>query len=154
MKLTALAAAWVGGLLLGQQAVLPLEALVLWGIAGAALWSAAALHARRRGLIAVGCACALLLPAGAWWGDRAAQQPVDEALSPLFVEEQVTLRGVVLTDPERDATAYRFQLGELQREAGGDWQPVAGAFRSPRNPAPKWRSSEPRPTSATATASP
>ena len=134
MKLTALAAAWVGGLLLGQQAALPLEALVLWGIAGAALWSAAALHARRRGLIAVGCACALLLPAGAWWGDGAAQQPVDASLSPLFVEEQVTLRGVVLTDPERDATAYRFQLGELQREAGGDWQPVAGRVQVTAQP--------------------
>ena len=89
---------------------------------------------RRRGLIAVGCACALLLPAGAWWGDRAAQQPVDEALSPLFVEEQVTLRGVVLTDPERDGTAYRFQLGELQREAGGDWQPVAGRVQVTAQP--------------------
>ena len=103
MKLTALAAAWVGGLLLGQQAALPLEALVLWSIAGAALWSAVALHTGRQGLVAIGCACALLLPAGVWWGDRTAQLPVDEAPSPLFVEERVTLRGVVLTDPERDA---------------------------------------------------
>ena len=134
MTLTALSAAWVGGLLLGQQAALPLEALVLWSIAGAALWSAVALHAGRRGLVAVGCACALLLPAGAWWGDSAAQQPVDEALLPLFVEEQVTLRGVVLTDPERDATAYRFQLGELQRETDGDWQPVAGRVQVTAQP--------------------
>ena len=134
MKLTALAAAWVGGLFLAQQAALPLEALVLWSIAGAALWSAVALHTGRRGLVAVGCACALLLPAGAWWGDSASQQPVDEALSPLFVEEQVTLRGVVLTDPERDATAYRFQLGELQRETGGDWQPVAGRVQVTAQP--------------------
>ena len=134
MKLTALAAAWGGGLLLGQQADLPLEALVLWSIAGAALWSAAALHAGRRGLVAVGCACALLLPAGAWWGDGAAQQPVEAALSPLFVEGQVTLRGVVLTDPERDGAAYRFQLGELHRETGGDWQPVAGRVQVTAQP--------------------
>ena len=134
MKLTALAAAWVGGLFLAQQAALPLEALVLWNIAGAALCSAVALHTGRRGLVAVGCACALLLPAAAWWGDSAAQQPVDAALSPLFLEEQVTLRGVVLTDPERDATAYRFQLGELQREVGGDWQPVAGRVQVTAQP--------------------
>ena len=31
-------------------------------------------HAGRRGLVAVGCACALLLAAGAWWGDSASQQ--------------------------------------------------------------------------------
>ena len=44
MTLTALAAAWVGGLLLGQHAALPVEALALWCVAGAALWSS-----RRRG---------------------------------------------------------------------------------------------------------
>ena len=115
--------------------MLPLEALVLWSIAGAALWSAAALHAGRRGLVAVGCACALLLAAGAWWGDSASQQAVDEALSPLFVEEQVTLRGVVLTGPgAQRRTAYRFQLGELHRETGGDWQPVAGRVQVTAQP--------------------
>ena len=86
------------------------------------------------GSLQFGCACALLIPAGAWWGNSAAQQSVDAALSPLFVEEQVTLRGVVLTDPERDATAYRFQLGELHREAGGDWQPVSGRVQVTAQP--------------------
>ena len=68
MTLTALAAAWVGGLLLGQHAALPVEALALWSLAGAALWSATAWRSGRRGLIAVGCAAALLLAAGALVG--------------------------------------------------------------------------------------
>ena len=54
MTLTALAAAWVAGLLLGQQAALPIEALALWAVAGAALWSAAAWRANRRGLVVAG----------------------------------------------------------------------------------------------------
>ena len=134
MTLTALAAAWVGGLLLGQHAALPVEALALWCLAGAALWSAAAWRAGRRGLIAVGCAAALLLAAGAWWGDRASQQDVHAVLSPLLVEDQVTLRGVVLTDPERDGTSYRFQFGELQWESGSVWQPVAGRIQVTAQP--------------------
>ena len=125
----------------------------LWSIAGAALWSAVALHARRRGLVAVGCACALLLPAtGAWWGDRASQQAVDEALSPLFVEEQVTLRGVVLTDPERNATRTASNSASCSVRPAAIGSRLPGAFRSPRSPAPAWRSNAPRPTSATATA--
>ena len=134
MTLTALAAAWVAGLLLGQHAALPVEALALWCVAGAALWSAAAWRARRRGRIAVGCAAALLLAAGVLWGDRASQDDPAATLSPLFVEEQVTLRGVVLTDPERDGTAYRFQFGELQRESDGDWQPVVGRIQVTAQP--------------------
>ena len=108
-----------------------------------------------RARIALGCAAALLLATGAWWGERASQQDVPAALSPLLVEDQVTLRGVVLTDPERDGTAYRFQLGELQWESDDDWQPVCrphsgyGAAQRRHDPY-----ADPPPTSATATASP
>ena len=134
MTLTALAAAWVTGLLLGGQAALPLEALALWSVAGAALWSAYAWRAGRRGLVAAGCAAAVLLAAGAWWGDRAASRDVDAALSPLFVEDQVTLRGVVLADPERDGAAYRFQFGNIEWDAGEGWRPVAGRVQVTARP--------------------
>ena len=134
MTLTALAAAWVAGLLLGQQAAQPVQALALWAVAGAALWSAAAWRANRRGLVAAGCAAALLLAVGVWWGDRSAQQDVDAALAPLFLEERVTLQGVVLTDPQRDGTAYRFQLGDLERDTSEGWQPVAGRVQVTAQP--------------------
>ena len=82
MTLTALAAAWVAGLLLGQQAALPVEALALWAVAGAALWSAAAWRANRRGLVVAGCAVVLLLAVGTWWGDRSAQRTSTAPLLP------------------------------------------------------------------------
>ena len=134
MTLTALAAAWIAGLLFGGLAVLPIEALALWGVAGAALLSAYAWRAGRRGLVAAGCAAAVLLAAGAWWGDRAASHDVDAALTPLFLEDEVTLRGVVLTDPERDGAAYRFQLGELEWDTGEGWQPIAGRVQVTAQP--------------------
>ncbi|MDE2900205.1 MAG: ComEC/Rec2 family competence protein, partial [Chloroflexota bacterium] len=134
MTLTALAAAWVAGLLLGQQAVLPVEALALWAVAGAALASAVAWRANRRGLIAAACAAAVLLAAGAWWGDRSAGHDVDAGLRPLFLEEQVTLRGLVLSDPERDGTAYRFQLGALEHDTGGGWRHIDGRVQVTAQP--------------------
>ena len=135
MTLTALAAAWVGGLLVGQHAALPVEALALWCLAGAALWSAAAWRTGRRGLVAVGCAAALLLAVGAFWGDRASQDDVDAALSPLFVEDQVTLRGIVLTDPERDGTATASSSASYSGNPTAIGSRLPGAFRSPRSPA-------------------
>ena len=147
MTLTALAAAWVAGLLLGQQAAMPLEALALWGIGAAALWTAvvlrrgsgrtdgaAALHNRRRGLIAVGCAAALLLTVGAWWAERDASEDVDGGLTSLFVEETAAVRGIVLTDPERAGTAYRFQLDTLEVQAVDGWEPIAGRVQVTANP--------------------
>lgn len=134
MTLTALAAAWVGGLLLGQQAAAPLEALALWCVAGAALWSAAAWRAGRHGLIPAGCAAALLLAVGAWWGERPAGRAVDDALTPLFVEDSVTLRGTVATDPERRGAAYRFQVAALEWETAEGWRPVAGRVQVTAQP--------------------
>lgn len=134
MTLTVLAAAWVAGLLLGMRAALPIEALALWSIAAAALGSALAWQANRRELVAPVCAAALLLAAGAWWGGRAAGHDVDAGLRPLFLEEQVTLRGVVLTDPERDGTAYRFQIGALQRDTAEGWRPIDGRVQVTAQP--------------------
>ncbi len=134
MTLTALAAAWVCGLLLGQQVNLPPAVLALWGVAGAALWSAAALYARRRGLIIAGCAAAILLATGAWWGGRAFHQDVDAGLAPLFVEDAVTFEGTVATDPERDGVSYRFQLRDLLWETGDGWQPIDGRVQVTARP--------------------
>ena len=134
MTLTALAAAWVAGLLLGQHAALPVEILALWSIAAAALGSAAAWRTNRQGLIATVCAAAALLAVSAWWGDRTASLDVGSALAPLFVEEQVTLRGLVLTDPERDGTSYRFQLGNLEWDTVDGLQPLDGRIQVTAQP--------------------
>ena len=147
MTLTLLAAAWVVGLLLGGHAALPVQALALWAVAGAALASAVAWRANRRGLVVAACAAALLLAVGAWWGDRSVNHDVDADLRPLFLEEVVTLQGLVLTDPERDGTSYRFQLGALEQDTGDGWRPIDGRLQVTAHPGAVMAASSPAPRS-------
>ena len=126
MLLTALAAAWVGGLLLGLEVDVPIGVLALWGVSIAALGAATIPFQKTRRLLLLGCVALGLLLAGAWLGDRSSDDVVDADLTPLFDVGTVSLRGMVVSDPERIGSSYRFRLGGLKAENGEGWQKLEG----------------------------
>ena len=127
MLLTILAAAWVGGLLLGQAVDVPMSVLGLWSICAATL-GAASIIARQqhRRLLAIGCVAIALLLVGVAWGDRSSNDDVDEDFALLFGRDTVSLRGLVTNDPERIGSVYRFRLGELEVTSGDGPERIDG----------------------------
>ena len=118
MALTALAGAWVLGLVLGLRWDVPHPSLLLWAGAALALWGLLRLRltprngsspgASHRLLWALLSVLALLL--GIWWAGSPLE--VDPELGPEeFIRDGViVIRGRVVSDPQLLGTAYRFRL--------------------------------------------
>ena len=120
MKLTLLAAAWLGGLALAYRwyAADPTPALLL---AGAAL--TLALLCRRLRLSPWPALLLALLLLGLWRYETVNVAPPD-----LFPPGggAATVRGRIVNDPEATATRIKFRLALTEINRGRDWQPQAG----------------------------
>ena len=141
MALTALAGAWVIGLLAGGRWPLPDATLALWGLAAAAL-AGLALTLRRRlstaalHKLAWTCAALVAFLLGAWWSGTPRDGGEAEGVASLVARGPVVVRGQVTGDPERLGAAYRFRLSRLAAEsssaavpeAAPPWSEVAGTL--------------------------
>ena len=120
MKLTLLAAAWLGGLALAYRwyDADPTPALLL---AGAAL--TLALLCRRLRLSPWPALLLALLLLGLWRYETVNVAPPD-----LFPpgDGTATVRGRIVNDPEATATRIKFRLALTEINRGRDWQPQAG----------------------------
>ena len=120
MKLTLLAAAWLGGLALAYRwyAADPTPALLL---AGAAL--TLALLCRRLRLSPWPALLLALLLLGLWRYETVNVAPPD-----LFPPGDGTaaVRGRIVNDPEATATRIKFRLALTEINRGRDWEPQAG----------------------------
>ncbi len=132
MLLTTLAVAWVAGLLAGRAINVPVDVLALWGVGVVALGAASAIaRTKQRRLLLLGCIALAVMLVGMAWGDHSSDTAVDADLAPLFSGDAVTLRGQVISDPERIGSLYRFRLGNLAvaPEVGGnEWQQIIGTI--------------------------
>ena len=120
MKLTLLAAAWLGGLALAYRwyAADPTPALLL---AGAAL--TLALLCRRLRLSPWPALLLALLLLGLWRYETVNVAPPD-----LFPpgDGSAAVRGRIVNDPEATATRIKFRLALTEINRGHDWEPQAG----------------------------
>ena len=118
MRLGLLAAAWLGGILLGAPSGLGTDAALL--LAGSGALIAVALRLARFPAFAAVLAAVLLLGVA-----RAeAGQPATGAAA-LFSGQEVTAIGFIADDPELTATKVRFELLLSEIRADGDTQEVS-----------------------------
>ncbi len=134
MALTAVAIAWIVGLLAGGRWLLPDATLALWGLAAAAL-AALGLTLRHRlsnaalRKLAWTCAALAAFLLGAWWGGLPRNEGASEGVADLVAQGSVVLRGQVTGDPERLGAAYRFRLSRLEVETSANWVPETSVTR-------------------------
>lgn len=128
MLLTGLVIAWITGLLLGLEADMPVVVLALWGLGIATLGATVFSLRRYRRPFTLGCIALALVLTGAWLGEQASDEAVAADLAPLFDQKTVDIRGLVVSDPERIGSSYRFKLGELETKGSGAWEEINGAI--------------------------
>ena len=119
MKLVLVAGAWVGGLIIGLEAEAPVSALLLLSVAALAL----GLLLRMRGV----SVWAPLLAAAVLMGVLRVEVPQGpEPLGPSPIPRPVTVRGLVVSDPELSGPGVEFVISIDAVDRGKGWEDGAG----------------------------
>ena len=119
MKLVALVAAWMGGLLLGLQANAYLPAVLLLSVAALAL--ACLLKSRDRSLWPALLALVLLMGI-----TNVELREGPDALKPFSAMASVTASGVIVSDPEVSGPGVEFTMSVDAVDGGAGWEEAGG----------------------------
>ena len=119
MKLVALVAAWMGGLLLGLQANAYLPAVLLLSVAALAL--ACLLKSRDRSLWPALLALVLLMGI-----TNVELREGPDALKPFSAMPSVTASGVIVSDPEVSGPGVEFTMSVDAVDGGAGWEEAGG----------------------------
>ena len=119
MKLVALAAAWIGGLLIGLETNVYVPALVLLSVA--ALFLACIL--RNRSLSTWPSLLALVVLMGLV---SVEVREGSDSLEPIYGRQSVTVRGLIISDPELSGPGVEFIMAVEAVDKGTGWEEARG----------------------------